>query len=58
VDPAAVDRVDLLTVLRHELGNLAGLDHEKDADGLMSERLAKGTRLDLLDRGLEFVDQS
>jgi hypothetical protein len=39
---AAAGRFDLLTVLRHELGHIAGLGH--DADGLMTDVLATGTR--------------
>ncbi len=47
IDPAAVDRVDLLTVVAHELGHLAGLDDEAGADqsaDIMFESLAVGRR--------------
>ena len=36
------NRMDLLTVLEHELGHVLGFDHE--ADGVMAETLAAGTR--------------
>ena len=44
-DPRAVDRVDLLTVVEHELGHIAGLD-DLDASiaGLMHGQLATGVR--------------
>jgi hypothetical protein len=38
----AVGRMDLLSVLAHEFGHLAGLGH---ADGLMAETLVAGTRV-------------
>lgn len=45
VDPRAVDRIDLLTVVEHELGHLLGLDDEGAmSDSLMSGWLAKGVR--------------
>ncbi len=37
------DRMDLLSVLRHEMGHVLGRDHE--ASGLMADTLATGTRL-------------
>ena len=45
IDPRAVDRIDLLTVVEHELGHLAGLD-DLDAlsNDLMSGVLAAGLR--------------
>jgi hypothetical protein len=36
------NRIDLLTVLAHELGHVLGFEHE--ADGVMAETLAAGTR--------------
>jgi hypothetical protein len=44
VDPAALDRMDLLTVVAHELGHVAGLDHLTGADALMSATLNSGLR--------------
>jgi hypothetical protein len=41
----AVDRIDLLTVVEHELGHVAGLDDlDPFADNLMSGSLASGIR--------------
>ena len=45
VDPRAVDRIDLLTVVEHELGHIAGLDDlDALADDLMSGVLGVGVR--------------
>ncbi len=45
VDSRAVDRIDLFTVVSHELGHIAGLDDlAVSVDGLMSSRLAPGIR--------------
>ena len=45
VDPRAVDRIDLLTVVEHELGHVAGFDDlDALADNLMSGVLGTGIR--------------
>ena len=45
VAPAAVDRIDLLTVVEHELGHIAGLDDlVASSGGLMEGRLEPGVR--------------
>jgi urease beta subunit len=44
VDPAAVDRIDLLTVVSHEIGHQLGLDDLDDSDGLMNGALGTGRR--------------
>src|SRR5262245_38060684 len=41
-DQGEVGRMDLLTVLEHEIGHLLGRDHE--ADGVMQDALTAGTR--------------
>ena len=41
----ALGRVDLLSVLLHEMGHLAGGDHDDAADELMSAVLNAGERL-------------
>jgi hypothetical protein len=47
VNPAAVDRIDLLTVVLHELGHVVGLDDliSSAPGGLMSPTLRTGVRL-------------
>ena len=42
-DQGEQNRIDLLTVLEHELGHVLGFDHA--TDGLMAETLAAGKRL-------------
>jgi hypothetical protein len=45
LDPRAVDRMDLLTVVEHELGIVAGLeDLDPSSTDLMSVQLATDTR--------------
>jgi hypothetical protein len=45
IDPRAVDRIDLLTVVEHELGHVLGLDDlEASLDALMSAQLGTGIR--------------
>ena len=45
IDPRAVDRIDLLTVVEHELGHVAGLgDLDASVNDLMSGVLGTGTR--------------
>jgi len=47
VDPRAADRIDLLTVVEHELGHVIGLDDlDALADNLMSGTLGAGVRRD------------
>jgi hypothetical protein len=48
VDPRAVDRMDLLTVVEHELGHIAGLgDLDALADTIMASKLSAGVRCNL-----------
>ena len=45
MDPRALDRIDLLTVVEHELGHIAGLgDMDALADDVMNGVLGAGVR--------------
>ncbi len=45
IDPAVIGRMDLLSVVEHELGHIAGLvDLDSALDDLMSSSLSKGIR--------------
>ena len=45
VDPQAVDHIDLLTVVEHELGHIAGLgDLDAMSDDVMNGVLGTGVR--------------
>ena len=45
IDPGVLDRIDLLSVVKHELGHVIGLDDlDELADNLMSSRLEAGMR--------------
>jgi hypothetical protein len=45
-DPKAVDQIDLLTVVEHELGHIAGLDDvDVLSDSIMGRTLGTGVRL-------------
>ena len=45
IDPRAVDHIDLLSVVEHELGNVAGLDDlDAAADSVMADVLGVGIR--------------
>jgi hypothetical protein len=53
-DQGEQNRMDLLTVLAHEIGHLLGHDHEED--GVMQETLSQGERLTL--HGVDVNDYS
>jgi probable HAF family extracellular repeat protein len=53
-DQGEQNRIDLLTVLAHEIGHMLGHDHE--ADGVMQETLSQGERLTL--HGVDVNDYS
>ena len=54
-DQGEQNRIDLLTVVMHELGHLFGRDH--DGDGLMAETLAAGVRPTELDDHVASLDE-
>jgi large repetitive protein len=55
VDPRAVDRIDLLTVVEHELGHSVGLaDLDPSSSSVMDGQLSTGIRRTV---GSEEVDQ-
>jgi subtilisin-like proprotein convertase family protein len=45
VTSSAYGRMDLYTVVSHELGHIIGLEHDQEGYGFMSETLSAGTRL-------------
>ena len=54
IDPRAVDRIDLLTVVEHELGHVAGFDDlDALADNLMSGILGTGVRREPYANGID-----
>ena len=57
VDPRAVDRIDLLTVVEHELGHVVGLsDLASSANNLMSRTLSAGVRRNATEADAVFAD--
>ena len=44
IDPLALDRIDLLTVVEHELGHIAGFNDLSEPNQLMSDELGIGIR--------------
>jgi hypothetical protein len=56
IDAKVADRIDLLTVVEHELGHIAGLDDlELSLDDLMSSTLSQGTRHTVSVRDIDAV---
>ena len=57
VDPRAIDRMDLLTVVEHELGHELGLsDLASSANDLMSRTLSAGVRRNATEADAVFAD--
>ena len=57
VDPRAIDRIDLLTVVEHELGHMLGLsDLASSANDLMSRTLSVGVRRNVTEADAVFAD--
>ena len=56
IAPQAVDRIDLLTVLEHELGHIVGLDDRNDGQtDIMDQTLGVGIRRDILAADVDAV---
>jgi hypothetical protein len=53
VDPAVLDRIDLLTVVSHEIGHTLGLEDLEGSNGLMNGTLETGVRRE---PGVEEID--
>jgi FG-GAP repeat/Matrixin len=49
ISDEAIDRIDLLSVLMHELGHVAGLNHDDSESNVMNSQLEAGTRSANLD---------
>ena len=57
VDPRAIDKIDLLTVVEHELGHVLGLsDLTSSASDLMSRTLSVGVRRSATEADAVFAD--